>query len=459
MAVKAIVLAAGQGTRMKSELPKVLHEAAGLPLVGWVVDAVAAAGAADIAVVIGHGAGAVAAALPDGVVTAVQEEQLGTAHAAAVGLEALDVAGDDQVLVVPGDMPLLRAGSLVRALEAQRTARAVVVTTVLDDPAGYGRIVRDDAGRVTGIVEHRDATEEQRAITEVNTGVYVLAGEGLADLLDRVEQGNVQGEYYLTDVVGLLTADGASVAAVLADPEEGMGVNSHAQLADVAAVLRRRINRAWMDAGVWMQDPDRVYLDASVQLEPGARLYPGVHLEGATTVAAGAEVGPEVFAVDSAVGRDARVWYAVLRGAAVGAGVQVGPYASLRPGAVLRDRAKAGTFVEIKESTVGEGSKVPHLSYIGDATIGVDSNIGAGTVTVNYDGYRKHRTVIGDRVKIGSDTMLVAPVEVGDEAYTGAGSVITQDVAPGSLAVERSAQKEVPGYAERRKRRAEEGRS
>jgi bifunctional UDP-N-acetylglucosamine pyrophosphorylase/glucosamine-1-phosphate N-acetyltransferase len=240
------------------------------------------------------------------------------------------------------------------------------------------------------------------------------------------------------------------VEGLIADPGEGAGINSHDQLAEAAAVLRRRINLGWMQEGVWMQDPDRTYLDASVRLEPGARIYSETHLEGETTVGAGAEIGPSVYARDCAIGAGARVWYSVLRQADVGVEAEVGPYVSLRPGATLLERAKAGTFVEIKNSVVGEGSKVPHLSYVGDTTIGRGSNLGAGTITVNYDGYRKHRTVIGDGVKIGSDTMLVAPVEIGDEAWTGAGTVVTRDVAPGTLVVGRSPVKEIPGDAARR---------
>ena len=271
----------------------------------------------------------------------------------------------------------------------------------------------------------------------------------LARALPRLRRDNAKKEEYLTDVVGIL----APVAGFeVEDHRQTLGINSHDQLAAADALMQERINAAWMVAGVWMQDPYATYLDATVALSPGVRLYPGVHLEGATSVAAGAVVGPQVFAIDSSIGTGARVWYSVLRGAEVGEQVDVGPFASLRPGTVLHRGSKAGTFVEIKASTVGPGSKVPHLAYIGDASIGEDSNIGAGTITCNYDGFRKHRTVIGDHVFIGSDTMLVAPVEIGDGAFTGAGSAITRDVSPGSLAVERSQQREVPGYAARRGR-------
>jgi len=460
MSVRAIVLAAGQGTRMKSDVPKVLHEVAGRPLVSWVLDAVGELDPAEIVVVIGHEADLVREALPDGVTVVVQSEQLGTGHAVMVAVEAMGDVSDDTLVVLPGDMPLIRPGSLGSLLAAHGDAAATLLTARLDDPTGYGRVVRDGE-RVVAIVEERDADERGRAISEVALSTYAFDGGRLTEALRRIGRGNSQGEYYLTDVVALL-ADAGVGAVTAADPADVQGVNSHDQLAAAAAEMRRRINLELMQSGVWMQDPARVYVDAGCVVEAGARLYPGVHLEGSTRVAAGATVGPEVFAADSVIGEGSRVWYAVLRGAEVGSGVEVGPYASLRPGSMLHDRSKVGTFVETKQTIVGRGSKVPHLSYLGDATIGEDSNIGAGTITCNYDGYRKHATVIGDRVFIGSDTMLVAPIEVGDEAYTGAGSTVTKDVAPGSLAVERSPQREVPNYAARRAareagRRADEG--
>jgi bifunctional UDP-N-acetylglucosamine pyrophosphorylase/glucosamine-1-phosphate N-acetyltransferase len=334
-------------------------------------------------------------------------------------------------------------------LLAAHRGGATVLTTRVPDPTGYGRIVRNAAGDVTGIVEEKDADGTVRLIDEVAMSTYVFDGAALSRTLPMLRTDNAKKEEYLTDVIGLLAPVAGFEAA---DHRETLGVNSHDQLAAAEALMRERINEALMVAGVWMQDPYATYVDAGVNLEPGVRLYPGVHLEGSTRIAAGAVVGPQVFAIDSSIGTGARVWYSVLRGAEVGEQVDVGPFASLRPGTVLRRGAKAGTFVEIKASTVGEGSKVPHLAYIGDATIGEDSNIGAGTITCNFDGFRKHRTVIGDHVFIGSDTMLVAPVEIGDGAFTGAGSAITRDVSPGSLAVERSQQREIPGYAARRGR-------
>jgi bifunctional UDP-N-acetylglucosamine pyrophosphorylase/glucosamine-1-phosphate N-acetyltransferase len=452
--VHAIVLAAGKGTRMKSDLAKVLHRAAGRSLIGWTLEALEAV--SDVTVVVGHQAAEVAAVLPDVVRVVVQEPQNGTGHAAEVGMDGLTVGPADTVLVMPGDMPLISAATIGSLLDAHaRTgAAATILSATVADPTGYGRILRD-GDNVRAIVEHRDAVPEQLEITEINTSVYAFDVRALADALGEIGTDNDQGERYLTDVIAVLSESDAHVRAVRVEPREASGVNSHAELAEAAKVLRHRINLAWMDAGVSMLDPDRVYVDASVQLAPGVVLYPDVHLEGRTIVGAGAMVGPGVFAADSAIGAGTKVSYSVLSDVMVGDDVTVGPYAHLRPGTVLGDESKAGSFVEIKASNVGRGTKVPHLAYIGDAAIGEGSNIGAGSITVNYDGYAKHRTVIGDRVRIGSDTMLVAPVEIGDDAYTGAGSVITKDVSPGALAVDRSPQREIPRYAARRQRQAD----
>ncbi|OFW54654.1 MAG: UDP-N-acetylglucosamine diphosphorylase/glucosamine-1-phosphate N-acetyltransferase [Actinobacteria bacterium RBG_16_70_17] len=454
MSLRAIVLAAGRGTRMHSEVPKVLFPIAGRPLLAWVLDAVAGVSPNETLVVVGHGADQVTALLPADVRAVVQEPQLGTGHAVMAALAAMGEVAGDTVLVVPGDTPLLRPETLRALVAALPGATAALLTARMPDPAGYGR-VRREGDRVLGIVEDRDATPEQRAIDEVAVSTYVFEGAALAGALGGLAPDNDQGEYYLTDAIGLLAASGTVRGVPVADPAEVQGVNSHAQLAQVSADVRRRINAGWMAAGVWMLDPERVYLDAAVSLEAGARLYPEVHLEGSTTVAAEASVGPQVFAVDSAIGPGARVWYAVLRGAEVGEGAQVGPFASLRPGTRLASGSKVGTFVETKNTVVGRGSKVPHLSYMGDATIGEEANVGAGTITCNYDGRNKHRTVIGDRAFIGSDTMLVAPVQIGDDAVTGAGSAITRDVPAGALGVERSQQREVPGYAAKKARKTQ----
>jgi bifunctional UDP-N-acetylglucosamine pyrophosphorylase/glucosamine-1-phosphate N-acetyltransferase len=432
----------------------VAHIAAGRPLVNWVIEAVKPLQPKSTVVVVGHGADRVRSLLPEGTTDVLQPEQLGTGHAAQIGLDALGpVDPDDTIMILYGDTPLLTPDLLAElaSLDGEETAR--LISARLEDPTGYGRITRDAEGNLSGVVEHRDCTPEQLAIPEINAGIYAIRAGRLAETLDKVTNDNAQGEYYLTDVVGMLVAEGDRLTAVTATPEEVMGINSQDQLAEARMELRRRTNLRLMEAGVAIVDPDRTYIDDSVVVEPGARIYPGTHLEGSTTVGAGSQVGPDVFAVDSHIGRDSVVWYAVLRGAEVGDECEVGPYASLRPGTILEKGAKVGTFVETKNTTLAQGAKAPHLSYLGDATVGARSNIGAGTITCNYDGYDKHQTEIGEGAFIGSDTMLVAPVRIGDGAITGAGSVITRDVPDGALAVERSDQKEIPGYAQRRKAR------
>lgn len=449
-----MILAAGQGKRMASTHPKVAHQVAGRPLVSWVIASVASLDPASLVVVVGHGADEVRQVLPPGTRTALQEPQLGTGHAVKVALDELGrLDPDDVVLILYGDTPMLGAG-LVRDLADLAEGEALRMVVVdMDDPTGYGRVLRDDTGRVVGVVEQRDGAPEQLVIREVNAGLYAARANKLAESLEKVTADNHQGEYYLTDVVGILAEAGETLVAVKGSPEEVAGINSQDQLAEAQAIKRQNINRRLMESGVWMLDPERTYVDATVTVEPGARLYPGVHLEGETTVAAGAQVGPDAFVVDSAIGAGATVWYSVLRDAVVGEDCVVGPYASLRPGTIMQRGSKAGTFVETKNTTLGEGAKAPHLSYLGDATVGARANIGAGTITCNYDGYEKHETVIGEEAFIGSDTMLVAPVSIGDRAITGAGSVITKDVPDDALALERGKQTEIPGYAERRKAR------
>ena len=449
-----MILAAGEGRRMKSDVPKVAHVAAGRPLVNWVIDAIRPLDPASTVVVLGHGADQVRQVLPEGTIDTLQEEQLGTGHAAAIGVEALGALDpDDIVLILYGDTPLLTSDLLSDLADLGDDESARLVSARFNDPSGYGRVTRDEMGQVSGIVEHRDCIPEQLNIDEINAGIYAVRAGRLAETLKQVDNDNVQGEYYLTDIVGHLVDTGDRLTTVDANPQEVMGINSQDQLAHARKELQRRINQRLMESGVAIIDPDRTYIDDTVTVEPGARIYPGTHLEGETTVGAGSQVGPDVFAVDSTIGAGAIVWYAVLRGARVGNECEVGPYASLRPGTVLEAGSKIGTFVETKNTTLGPGAKAPHLSYLGDATVGARTNIGAGVITVNYDGDKKSPTVIGDDAFIGSDTMLVAPVTVGDKGTTGAGSVITKDVSPGALAVERSAQKEIPGYAQRREAR------
>lgn len=459
MSVRVIVLAAGKGVRMHASIPKVLQQAAGMTLLDWVLGAVSHIHPEEIAVVVGHQADEVRAVLPDGTTSPLQEPQHGTGHAARVGLDSLS-GTSGHIVIVPGDMPLI-TGEALKSLVAHhvsQNASATVMSVEVADAHGYGRIVRD-GDSVLGIVEESDASDEQKAIREVNTSVYVFDGSDLNDALDQITTDNAQAEYYLTDVIGILAGAGKNVTVLSVPAEMGLGVNTNTQLAEAADALRQRINAGLLESGVWMLDPRRVYVDASVTVEPSARLFPDVYLTGSTTVGAGASVGPNAQISDSTIGEDASVTQAVVVQATVGAHSVVGPFAYLRPGAVLEKGAKVGSYVEVKGSTIGAGSKVPHLSYIGDAQIGEDTNIGAGTITVNYDGYNKFPTLIGNRVRIGSDTLLIAPVTIGDDAVTGAGSVIVQDVPDGALGLSRDPQRNVDGYAEKRRKRAEEEQS
>jgi bifunctional UDP-N-acetylglucosamine pyrophosphorylase/glucosamine-1-phosphate N-acetyltransferase len=418
----------------------------------WPIHAAQQAGAARIVVVDGPG-GALAEALPDGVEVVVQPHANGTGGAVIAASQAIDLARP--VLVCAGDVPLVGAAvfeDLVGAHIAEG-ASATVLSTVLAEPAGYGRVVRDADGLVDGIVETRsvgDATEQELAIHEINSGVYVFDARALADALPRLSTDNAQGELYLTDVLGDLRAGGAKVTARLIDDAGvALGVNDRVQLAAVRAIAQRSINEAHMRAGVTLTDPESTYIDVQVSIGEDATIEPGTRLLGATTVGAGATVGPQATVVDSQIGDGAVVRMAWLQEAVVHAGATVGPFAYLRPGALLREGAKAGTFVEIKNSDIGRGARVPHLSYIGDADVGDDTNLGAATITANYDGRSKHRTKIGERVRSGVDTTFVAPVTVGDDAYTGAGSVVTDDVPPGALAMARARQTNIDGYGAR----------
>ena len=450
-----VVLAAGEGTRMRSARPKVLHEMAGRTLVGHMLAAAAPLGADTTLVVVGAGRDAVAAHLgqiaPDAV-PVVQAEQRGTGHAARVALESAPEV-DGTVLLLPGDTPLLRTETLRRLVEEHQSSGAVatLVTAVLPDPTGYGRVLRRDGGAVAAVVEHRDATEEQRAVDEINTSVYAFEAGPLRDALTRLSTANAQGEEYLTDVVGLFVAAGLTVAALVGDAVETAGVNDRVQLAAAHRAYNERLLESWMRSGVTVVDPATTWVDAEVELAPDVVLRPGVQLHGRTTVARGAEVGPDCTLVDTAVGERARVTRAHCTGAEVGADAEVGPFAYLRPGAALGPGSKVGTYVEVKGSRIGPGAKVPHLSYVGDATIGAGTNIGAGNIVANYDGIAKHRTVIGEQVRTGSDTVLVAPVTIGDGAYTASGSVITEDVPPGALGIGRARQTNKAGWVATRR--------
>ncbi|MDX6572017.1 MAG: bifunctional UDP-N-acetylglucosamine pyrophosphorylase / glucosamine-phosphate N-acetyltransferase [Gaiellales bacterium] len=440
-AISTIIMAGGLGTRMRSPLPKVLHELCGLPMLAWVARAAREAGADDVVVVAGpETSEAIAAALPDCRVV-VQSPANGTGDAVRVGLEAVP-AGARLVVVLSGDTPLIEPGSIRRAIEACGDgAGGALVSARLAPPHAYGRVVRDGA-RVTRIVEARDATPEELALDEFNVGLYCFRRDALAAALPRLSSHNAQGELYLTDVVELLADDGAAVVAVDEPaPESVEGVNTLVELAEREAGLRARILREHMLAGVRIVDPATTYVDGMVRLEPGCRLEPNVMLRGDTAIGAGSLIGPNAM-IDSGT---------------IGEGCRVGPFAYLRPGCVLADGAQVGRFVELKNTTLGAHAKVPHLSYVGDADIGAGSNLGASTITANYDGRQKHRTTLGEGVSTSVHSTLVAPLTIGDGAYVAAGSVITDDVEAGALGIARPRQTTKPGYAARVDARRKEG--
>lgn len=459
--IAAVVMAAGKGKRIKSALPKVLHPVCGRPVLWHVLEAVDRVRADRVVVVVSHGKEAVEKAvrswkLRSPVRFVDQGEPLGTGHAVMAAERAVGKTTD--VLVVPGDNPLVTWEMLrdLLRLHRRRTPAATVQTTILSDAKGYGRVIRNGE-RLVRIAEERDSTPEERAIREVATSVYAFRRDDLFRALPAVGRDNSQREYYLPDVLGILAEKGEDVRALTADYGGALDVNSRAALARAAGAMRRRINEDLMATGVTLVDPDQTYIDAGVRVGADSVIHPLTFLEGDTRIGKGCTIGPATRISDSRVDDQAEVQFSVVREARIGTTATVGPYANIRPGTVLAPGAKAGTFVEIKASRVGEGSKVPHLSYVGDAEIGEGANIGAGTITCNYDGYEKHRTVIGDRAFIGSDTMLVAPIRVGREAVTGAGSAITRDVPDGALAVERAEQRVVEGYAKRRKSKGKSG--
>jgi bifunctional UDP-N-acetylglucosamine pyrophosphorylase/glucosamine-1-phosphate N-acetyltransferase len=448
-----VVLAAGQGTRMRSNVPKVLHEICGRPMGLWPVLAALEAGAGKV-VVVDSPARPLAEVLPAGVELVVQPISNGTGGAVAAAAEAIDPVAP--VVVLSGDVPLVSAAAIAELVEAHLAggAAATMASTVLDDPRGYGRVVRDERGAVARVVETKkqgDATAAELEIREVNTGIYAFAGDALLAALPRLSADNAQGELYLPQVLDLLRADGAAVLAhAVDDPHLVLGVNDRVALAQVRSLAQRAILERHMRAGVTVVDPLATWVDVDVQIGQDARIEPGTALRGTTEVGAGAIVGPHTTAIDSNIGECATVRVSWLDRAVVGADASVGPFAYLRPDAVLGEGSKVGTFVEVKNSAIGPGAKVPHLSYIGDADVGERANLGAGTLTANYDGHAKHRTTIGKRVRGGVDTAFVAPVTVGDDAYTAAGSVITEDVPSGALGVARARPPNREGYAERR---------
>ncbi|WP_375399249.1 bifunctional UDP-N-acetylglucosamine diphosphorylase/glucosamine-1-phosphate N-acetyltransferase GlmU [uncultured Amnibacterium sp.] len=448
-----VVLAAGQGTRMHSRVPKVLHPIAGLPMIAHVLGAAVALQPAHLLVVVRHERDAVAAAVQQAAPTARvvdQDEVSGTGRAVEAALAALPDFGGD-VLVLNGDLPLLDSATVQALLDAHRDGRAAatVLTARFADPSGAGRIVRGADGAIVRIVEHRDATPAERAIDEVNAGVYAFRTDGLAPRLAALGTANDQGERYLTDIVAALLAEGASVAGFEAPDERTVaGVNDRVQLAEAAAHLNAAIVRRWQQAGVTVQDPATTWIDVTVTIAEDVTVLRNTHLAGATVIARDAIVGPDSTLTDCEIGEGAHIRSSEATLAVVGARAEVGPYSYLRAGTLLGADGKIGAYVETKNAQIGAGTKVPHLSYVGDTVAGERSNIGAGTITANYDGVDKHRTVIGSDVRIGSGSTLIAPVSVGDGAYTGAGAVVRKDVPPGALALTVAPQRNMAGWVE-----------
>jgi len=469
MPFATLILAAGAGTRMKSERAKVAHALLGKPMIRWIVDAAAAAtglaagsvaaanppsqgaDAAQVITVIGHQREQVEQLVADTTIV-VQEERLGTGHAVMMARsKLLELPADTSLVVLNGDTPLITAATIsaLAVARAEDAAAATVLTFKLDDPTNYGRIIRDHADKVLRIVEEKDATPEERACKECNSGAYCFELSALLAQLDKLSNDNAQGEYYLTDVIGLYVAEGLPVTAHIVDAEEVQGINSRVQLALASKALQRRINKEHMEAGVTMLDPELVWVEAGVEIENDVELLPLTFLRGVTRVGSGSVLGPNTRVTDSTIGRGCHIVETEIIDALLEDNVACGPRAYLRPGTVMKAGSKAGTHVEIKNSTVGSNSKVPHLSYIGDATLGSDVNIGAGTITCNYDGISKNPTTIGDRAFIGSATMLIAPVTVGADAVTGAGSAIAKDVPESALALERNKQTTIENWKER----------
>lgn len=445
----AVILAAGKGTRMKSKLPKVLHKIGGKPMLQHVLDAADAAGAARKVVVVGHEAELVEAMVGEQAQMALQAEQLGTGHA-VMQTEAVlkDFCGT--VMIICGDTPLLEAAELKKFYEGHvaSQAAATVLTAFMDDPAGYGRIIRDADGNVLGIVEEKDAVLEQKAIKEINTGIYCVEAPLLFEVLAILTCDNAQGEYYLTDVLAKLNAMGKKVGGVAtADSDMIMGINSRRQLAEAENIMRQRILNKLMDDGVTIMDPASTFIEKGVEIGQDTVIYPYTWLEGTMKIGEDCQIGPNVRLTNVRIGNTAELQFVYGHDCEVQDNVVIGPYVHLRPYTVIGDNVKIGNFVEVKNSHVGTGSKLPHLSYIGDSDIGSSVNIGCGCITVNYDGKKKHRTIIEDNAFVGCNSNMVAPVTIGAGAYIGAGSTITKDVPGDDLGIARAKQKNIEGWA------------
>lgn len=453
--VAVVVLAAGQGTRMKSSLPKVLHPLSGVPLIGHVLATANALDPAHLVVVVKHEADIVEPVITDHAPQATvvtQDEIPGTGRAVEVGMASIPTDFDGPVVVVSGDVPLLDSATIdaVVSHHVDTGAQATLLSAELADPTGYGRVVRHSDGSVQKIVEQADAADEEKRLGEVNSGTYVFSASVLREGLAALTVSNAQREKYLTDVIGWLTESGHLVEAVIVEDDWLIeGINDLSQLAKVHRRLNSMIVRGWQLEGVRVVDPETCWIDLGVTIDPDVTIHPGVQLHGRTVIGRGSTIGPDTTLTDCEVGEQATISRTHATSAVIHHTAQVGPFAYLRPGTVIMAGGKVGTFVETKNSTIGVGAKVPHLSYIGDATIGEGSNIGAGTITANYDGVAKHKTVVGRHARTGSDNVFVAPVTIGDGAYTAAGTVVRRDVPPGALAVTPASQRSLDGWVEK----------
>lgn len=454
--VVAVILAAGKGTRMKSSLPKALHPMCGKPMTRYVIDACKEAGIEECLVVVGHGADQVQEGLGSDVTYVLQKEQLGTGHACRLAVDAI-ASRECDVLVLPGDAPLITART-IRDLVAEHTrteAAATLLTTILDDAGHYGRVIRSPDGSVLRIVEAKDATPEELSIREMNAGMYVFQVGALREYLRSISKDNVQGEYYLTDVIGLMASDGLKVGALISeDKDVVLAINNRVELAELTRILQRRINQRLMLDGVTMIDPENTYVDWDVLIGPDTVIYPGTVIEKGSRIGSSCVIGPSSKLVSVEIADRVTILLSHVVESAIGEGTRVGPYANIRPGCRIGRNVRIGDFVEAKNALIGNEVSIAHLAYVGDAEIGDNANIGAGTITCNYDGRQKHRTIIGRNAFVGSNVTLIAPVEIGQGAYVAAGSTITKNVPPDALGIGRARQENKEGWARRRRERS-----
>jgi bifunctional UDP-N-acetylglucosamine pyrophosphorylase / glucosamine-1-phosphate N-acetyltransferase len=451
--VVALILAAGKGTRMKSKLPKVVHTLAGVPMINHVCRTVEGLGVSRKILVVGYEAETVKKAAGKDCEYVTQTEQLGTGHAV---LQAKDTVTEEHVLVLYGDTPLLRSCTLEGLISTHMEAQnhATVITAHVPNPEGYGHIVRDVKGKIRAIVEDRDANEEEKKICEINTGIYIFHSGLLFSMLEKIKPDNVQGEIYLTDVIGLLNDAGYEVGTVTTDdPAEIEGINSRNQLAQAEREIQRGLREYWMNEGVTMLDPETVFIDLHVKIGMDTIIYPNTYLQGSTVLGSDVQIGPNVRIKDTRVGSGTKIEQAVILDSEIAASCSVGPFAYIRPETVMKEKSKVGTFVEIKKSVIDTASKVPHLTYVGDGLIGKNVNIGAGTIFVNYDGEKKHQTIVEDGAFVGCNANLIAPVTVKRNAYVAAGSTITKEVIEDSLGIARARQENIEGWVKRKRKK------